>query len=167
VKALRWLVVALLAVPGLARAQALVRVADYPSFGRVTFEFAAPTAFKVVRRGDRLVLAFEGAPAVGAAARLPRNVRSIQGGAGGATLVMAPGAQFHVFRDHGRVSVDVLDPAPNRSAGSVPGSGQTPVAAATPTPASAPSPKAEHDQPITGAEGKWGKTPGEHDPQSD
>jgi len=139
VTALRWLAVALLAVPGLARAQAPVRVADYPSFGRVTFEFAAPTAFKVVRRGDRLVIVFNGAPVVGAAARLPRNVRSIQGGAGSATLVLAPGTQFRTFRDHGRVSVDVLDPAPNRSAGSAPGPGQTPVAAA-------------HGQPITGAE---------------
>ena len=111
---LRWLFMALLAAPSLANAQALIRVADYPNFGRVVFEFAVPTAFKVVEEGDRLLIVFEGSPAVGAAPRLPRNVRAIQGGAGSAILVMAPGTRFRSFRERSRVGIDILDPAPNR-----------------------------------------------------
>ncbi len=113
--ALRWLIVALFAAPSLASAQALVHVADYPNFGRVVFEFAVPTGFKVVEKDDRLLITFEGAPQVGAASRLPRNVRAIQGGAGSATLVMAPGARFRSFRERSRVGIDVFDPAPNRN----------------------------------------------------
>jgi len=111
---LRWLVIALLVAPTLASAQGVVRVADYPGFGRVVFEFPVPTAFEVEEEGDRLLVVFEGAPVVGAASRLPRNLRAIQGGAGSATLVLAPGARFRSYREHNRVGIDVLDPAPSR-----------------------------------------------------
>lgn len=150
--ALRWFIIVLLAAPGLASAQALVRVADYPNFGRVVFEFAAPTAFEVVQEGDRLLIIFDGAPAVGAASRLPRNVRAIQGGAGSATMVMAPGARFRSFRERSRVGIDVLDPVPNRGVHSAVRPGPAPVAAVPPAPASAVAPPVEPDHPVIGAE---------------
>ena len=108
-------VIGLLVAPALASAQGTVRVADYPGFGRVVFEFAAPTAFEVEEQGDRLQVVFEGAPMVGTARRLPRNVRAIQGGAGSATLVLAPGARFRSYRERNRVGIDVMDPPPSRT----------------------------------------------------
>jgi len=144
---LRWLIVALLAVPGLASAQGIVRVADYPSFGRVVFEFAVPTAFEVVEEGDRLLIVFDGAPSVGAAPRLPRNVRAIQGGAGSATIVLAPGARFRSFRERSRVGIDVLDPTPNRGVRSSARPGQTPVASTLSNPASEIAPSVKPEQP--------------------
>lgn len=136
--ALRWLIIALFAAPSLASAQALVRVADYPNFGRVVFEFAAPTGFKVVGKDDRLLITFEGAPQVGSASRLPRNVRAIQGGVGSATLVIAPGARFRTFRERSRVGIDVLDPAPNRNGHNAAQINPTSAAAARPLPLDAP-----------------------------
>ena len=147
-RGLGWIIVALLAMPGMASAQALVRVADFPSFSRVVFEFAVPTAFDIVQEGDRLLIVFEGAPAVGAASRLPRNVRALQGGPGSATLVMAPGARFRSFRERSRVGIDVLDPVPNRLARSAARPGQVTPAAALPTQASTPMLPAEPERPV-------------------
>ena len=148
----RWLVVALLVMPGLASAQGVVRVADYPSFGRVVFEFAVPTAFEVVEEADRLLIVFDGAPSVGAALRLPRNVRAIQGGAGSATLVLAPGARFRSFRERSRVGIDVLDPLPNRGARSGIRPGQAPVAGTLPNPMVEQTPSIKLDQPAINVE---------------
>jgi guanyl-specific ribonuclease Sa len=143
---LRWLIVALVALPGLASAQGTVRVADYPSFGRVVFEFAVPTAFEVVEEGDRLLIVFDGAPSVGAAPRLPRNVRAIQGGAGSATIILAPGARFRSFRERSRVGIDVLDPTPNRGVRSSTRPGQGPVASTLPNPTVGPASSVKPDQ---------------------
>lgn len=155
--AFRWIVIGLLVAPALASAQSTVRVADYPGFGRVVFEFAAPTAFEVEEQGDRLQVVFEGAPMVGTAPRLPRNVRAIQGGAGSATLVLAPGARFRSYRERNRVGIDVMDPPPSRGVRSAVQSTQkpeasTPAAATLPILAAAPTPPAEPAQPAVMAE---------------
>ncbi len=110
--ALRWLAAFLLAAPTLANAQAPVRVGNFPGFGRVVFEFATPTGFDVAEDGSRLLVTFEGAPALAAAKGLPRNVRAIQGTAGSATLVLVPGARIRSSKQGNRVVIDVLDPVP-------------------------------------------------------
>ncbi len=112
--ALRWLALLLLFAPGLANAQAPVRVGNYPGFGRVVFEFAKLTTFEVAEDGAQLLITFEGAPALAAAKGLPRNVRAIQGTAGSASLALVPGARFRSSRQGNRVVIDVLDPVPVR-----------------------------------------------------
>lgn len=101
-----------LLAPGLANAQAPVRVGNYPGFGRVVFEFAKPTSFDVAEDGGRLLITFQGAPALAAAKGLPRNVRAIQGVGGLATLVLVPGAHIRSSQQGNRVVIDVLDPTP-------------------------------------------------------
>ena len=60
--ALRWLAISLLFAPGLANAQAPVRVGNYPGFGRVVFEFAKPTSFEVAEDGAQLLITNDGGP---------------------------------------------------------------------------------------------------------
>ncbi len=139
-KAVRWLLFCLLAVPTLANAQTPVQVADHPGFGRVTFDFGLPTGFDVVRDGDRLLIVFEGMPAVAAAPGLPRNVRAIQGGAGSATLRLAPGARFRSFRNGNSVTIDVLDPTPDRLARNATHPAAHPASSAKPAQAPLPTP---------------------------
>jgi len=110
--ALRWLALFLLLAPGFAKAQAPVRVGNYPGFGRIVFEFAKPTSFDVAEDGAQVLITFVGAPALAAAKGLPRNVRAIQGTAGSATLLLVPGARFRSSQQGNRVVIDVLDPVP-------------------------------------------------------
>lgn len=104
------LVMGLLAIPALVRAQTTIRVGDHPGFGRVVFDFGVPTGFDVVEAGDRLLVVFAGAPALPTADGLPRNVRAIESSAGSATLVRTPGARFRSRGMGNRVEIDVLDP---------------------------------------------------------
>ncbi len=145
------LVWTLWAAPCQAGAKALVQVADYPSFGRVIFEFVAPTAFKVVEQGDRLLIEFAGSPTVGSAPRLPRNVRAIKGGVGSATLVIAPGSRFRSYRERNRVGIDVLD-APTRSPQPAPQPAVSSVLAPAATPAGTLAPPVNPGQADVAAE---------------
>ena len=105
-----------LPMAALAQDAAEVHVGDRPGFGRIVFEFQQPTTYDMVREGDRVMLVFAGAPSVEAPGKLPRNVRSIQGGHGSATLLLAPGARVHPAGIGNRVVVDVLDPPGARAA---------------------------------------------------
>ena len=120
---LRFAAALAVAAPWAAQAQgaATVRVADHPGFGRIVFEFPAPVTFNLAVDGDRVLVVFDGAPAIGAAGAPPRNVRSIQGGQGAATLVLSPGARARSSALGNRVVVDVLDPP--RTARAVAGRG--------------------------------------------
>ena len=110
---LRLAAAVVLAAPWAAQAQggATVRMADHPGFGRIVFEFPAPVTFNLAVDGDRVMVVFDGAPAIGAAgAPPPRNVRSVTGGQGAATLVLSPGARARSSSVGNRVVIDVLDP---------------------------------------------------------
>ncbi len=135
--ALRWMAILLLIAPALANAQAPVRVGNFPGFGRVAFEFANPTGFAVAEDNGRLLVTFEGAPALAAVKGRPRNVRAIQGTAGSATLVLVPGARVRSSQNGNRVVIDVLDPLPARlahnAARSAPALATPPAAVATPS----------------------------------
>jgi hypothetical protein len=114
---LRWLTLGLLLLaPGLARAQVPVKVGSFPGYGRIVFEFARPTGFEVAEADGRAQVVFTGAPVLGKAKGLPRNVRAIEGAAGSATLVLAPGARVRSTRQGNRVVIDVLDPVPGQPA---------------------------------------------------
>ena len=104
-----------LPMAALAQDAASARMIDHPGFGRVVFEFQQPTTYDMVREGDRLMLVFAGAPSVQVPGKLPRNVRSIQGGHGSATLLLAPGARVHPAGIGNRVFIDVLDPPGSRA----------------------------------------------------
>ena len=115
--ALRWLLLGLLLLlPGVARAQVPVKVGSFPGYGRIVFEFARPTNFKVTEAEDRAQVVFAGTPALGAAKGAPRNVRAIERAAGSVTLVLAPGARIRSARQGNLVVIDVLDPVPGRPA---------------------------------------------------
>ena len=104
--------VVVLAAPWVAQAQgaATIRMADHPGFGRIVFEFPAPVTFNLAVDGNRVMVVFDGAPSIGVAGAPPRNVRSVQGGQGAATLVLSPGARARSSAVGNRVVVDVLDP---------------------------------------------------------
>ena len=104
-----------LPMAALAQEAADVHVIEHPGFGRIVFEFQQPTTYDMVREGDRVMLVFDGAPSVGAPGRPPRNVRSIQGGHGSATLLLVPGARIHPAGVGNRVIVDVMDPPGSRA----------------------------------------------------
>ncbi|MGI4955181.1 MAG: hypothetical protein ACRYGM_25525, partial [Janthinobacterium lividum] len=88
----------------------VVRTINHPGFGRLVFEFAGPTEYNLAVDGDRVMVVFEGAPAITSPGVLPRNVRGIQGGQGAATLLLSPGARARPTVIGNRVVIDVLDP---------------------------------------------------------
>lgn len=88
----------------------VVRTVNHPGFGRLVFEFAGPTEYNLAVDGDRVMVVFEGAPAIASPGVLPRNVRGIQGGQGAATLLLSPGARARPTVIGNRVVIDVLDP---------------------------------------------------------
>ncbi len=108
---LGWAALAALAPWAALADTAAVRVADHPGFGRVVFEFAAPTPYEMAVDGDRVILVFDGAPVIGPAGAPPRNVRLMQGGTGSATLVLSPGARARAVAMGNRVVLDIMDPA--------------------------------------------------------
>ena len=113
---LRWLLLGLLLLPGLARAQALVKVASFPGYGRIVFQFARPTGFEVTEADGRAQVVFSGAPALGVAKGSLRNVRAIERGAGSVMLVLVPGARIRSARQGNMVVIDALDPVPGQPA---------------------------------------------------
>ncbi len=148
--ALRWLALGLLLLaPGLAWAQAPVKVGSFPGYGRIVFEFIRPTGFEVAEADGRAQVTFTGAPALGKAKGLPRNVRAIEGAAGSATLLLAPGARIRSTRQGTRVVIDVLDPVPGQPARAAQAArAPTPAPAAPPVPTIAAVPaKAEEPPP--------------------
>lgn len=150
--ALRWLALGLLLLaPGLARAQVPVKVGSFPGYGRIVFEFARPTGFEVAEADGRAQVVFTGAPALGKAKGLPRNVRAIEGAAGSATLVLVPGARVRSTRQGNRVVIDVLDPVPGqpaRAAQTAHAPALAPAAPPVPTIAAVPA-KAEEAAPAS------------------
>jgi hypothetical protein len=130
----------------------IFRVADHGSFGRVVFQLPAsatssPTQTRVqTQAGDLLTLTIQGAGPIAAAvpgADLTRHVRGIDTAIDTAILRLDPGSTARVWRQDGRLIVDVFAP------GSAPSPAAHPAArlaeadsappAATPKPAPAPS----------------------------
>ena len=105
-----------LPLPAAAEGGGTVRVGDHPGFGRIVFQFAGPTGFRVQADGDRVALTFDGAPSVASPGALPRNVRSIVGKPGGATVLIGPGSEVRSYAVESRVVLDVLDPPAPRTA---------------------------------------------------
>lgn len=159
--AFRWLALALLLAPGLARAQVPVRVGSFPGYGRIVFDFTQPIAFEVVEADGQAQVLFIDAPPLGAAKGPPRNVRAIERTAGSMTLTLIPGARIRSARQGNSVVIDVLDPVPSprgaartvqAPAPAAPAPAAPPPAApppaipppaASPTPTVAAAPKAE------------------------
>ncbi len=145
--ALRWLALALLLAPGLARAQAPaptpaavpapvpVRVGSFPGYGRIVFDFTQQVAFEVTEADGQAQVVFIDAPALGAPKGPPRNVKAIERGAGSVTLTLVAGARVRSARQGNLVVIDVLDPvAPARGAVRTASAPAAPTLA-TPTPA--------------------------------
>ena len=129
----------LMPMAALAQDAGAARIGNHPGFGRVVFEFASPTGFQQSGDSDKVVLTFDGAPAVTSPAALPRNVRSVLGGAGTATLLLLPGARARAAQIGNRVVIDVLDPPAVRP--------PRPPAAKPPEPAKPTPPIAAADPP--------------------
>lgn len=111
-------VLAIAAGPALAGEAADVRMAPHDGYGRVVFEFSAPTPFTVDRKGDAVVLHFTDAGEIPAGNGSTRNITSVAGGAGMATVTVAPGARLRTLRLGNRVVLDALDPATKPAAAS-------------------------------------------------
>lgn len=138
---------ALLALaPAVAAQAADVRLGTHPGFGRVVFEFAGPTPFKLERDGDTVTLRFTGGGDVPAATGGTRNIVGVAGGDGAATITVAAGAKLRTMRLGNRVVVDVLDPAATK-----PAARPSAAVAAPPAPARVtveqPKPVAERPKP--------------------
>ena len=105
------LAAAMLAIAGpvWAAEPATVRTGAHDGFGRVVFEFASPVRFKLQQDGDAVVLSFTGAGQIPGGGGT-RNVVSLAGGDGTATLTVTPGARLRTMRLGNRVVLDVLDP---------------------------------------------------------
>ena len=104
------IVMLLAAAPAMAAETTEVRMGAHPGFGRVVFEFPAPTPFKVEREGDTVVLRFTGAGDIPATGSGTRNIVGVVGGVGMATVTVASGATLRTMHLGNRVVVDVLDP---------------------------------------------------------
>jgi hypothetical protein len=138
----------------------IFRVADHGSFGRVVFQLPAsatssPTQTRVqTQAGDLLTLTIQGAGPIAAAvpgADLTRHVRGIDTAIDTAILRLDPGSTARVWRQDGRLIVDVFAPgaAPAAAPPIAPSPAAHPAArlagadsappAATPKPAPAPS----------------------------
>ena len=88
-----------------------VRTGNHSGFGRVVFDVANGTDYRLSRDGDRVQLNFSRNPFIGTPAALARNILSISGGEGEAVLVVAAGARVRPSRIGQRVVVDVFDPS--------------------------------------------------------
>ncbi len=133
---------------GLARAEvpASVRVGDHPGFGRIVFDFPEPTSFDLVERGNRLLVTFSGAATIGTPGTVPRNVLSLAGGQGSATVLLTPGARVRPSQAGNRVVIDVLDSPPTRAR--LPGPATTPRSAPAPIlQEAAPAPQSPQQPP--------------------
>ncbi len=101
-----------------------VRVGDHQGFGRVVFDLPEQTTYHIARQGNRLQLTLDGKGTLATPATVPRNVVSIAGGDGAASVIVNPGARVQAARIGNRLIVDVLDPLPAKP---------RPVAASEPT----------------------------------
>ena len=134
------------AAPALAAETAEIRLGSHPGFGRVVFEFAAPTPFSVDRDGVTVTIHFTGAGDIPAAGGSTRNVATVAGGAGSATLTVTAGAKLRTMRLGNRVVVDVLDPADAAKPAARP---VAPAKAAGHPPAEPPKQAADQAKPAT------------------
>jgi hypothetical protein len=99
-----------LACQVLAGEPVTIRLGTHPGFGRVVFEFAASTSFTLEQTADTAVLHFQSALDIPAAGGT-RNITGVVGGAGTATIAIAPGARIRTMQLGNRIVVDVLDPS--------------------------------------------------------
>ena len=137
----------LLAIAG-EPAEIGVRAGNHPGFGRVVFDVPPGTHYRLARDGDRITVRFVPELPVADASALPRNVRSVRGGAHEAVVTLAPGATAHDMRLGNHIVIDVFDPKDAASAGDSPIAGR-----ATPTQArrSRPEPKPRRTDAAPGA----------------
>jgi hypothetical protein len=87
-----------------------VRSGVHPGFGRIVLDCARGTGYSLVRDGDRVILRLDGAPPLGEAPALPRNVRSISTRAGIVEMTLAAGAPMRAARLGNRIVIDISDP---------------------------------------------------------
>ncbi len=99
-------------LPAASRAEAVsVRAGNHPGFGRLVFDVAGRTKYRLSRDGDHVHLGFSPAVPIGDPRFMPHNVLSVLGGDGAVELVVASGARVRPSRIGERVVVDVIDPA--------------------------------------------------------
>ncbi len=99
-------------VPTTSRTEAVsVRAGNHPGFGRLVFDVAGNTKYRLSRDGDHVHLGFSPAVVINDPRFMPHNVLSVSGGVGGVELVVAAGARVRPSRIGERVVVDVIDPA--------------------------------------------------------
>jgi hypothetical protein len=91
----------------------VVRSGEHGSYSRVVFVLPPHADFSLDRTGAAVRLHFTGAGEVPGLPGIGR-VRSVLGGAGGATVIPLAGTTCRVWRIGNRVVVDVLDAAPGR-----------------------------------------------------
>jgi hypothetical protein len=163
------LLTALLApLPGLAAepARVGVRAGDHPGFGRLVFDVAPGTDFRVAQEGVRLTIIFTTQAQFDLPARRPRNLAEISAGETAVTLRLAEGAVPRTYRLGNRVVLDIADPPtatppprqaepPRRAApaaaqppGTAPPAQPPAPAMAIPTPPAAPPPPAIVTSPL-------------------
>lgn len=114
------------ATPSLA-----VRSGNHPTYGRVTIDSLATSAYHLDQDGDRVTARFGDGVSLGTAPPLPRNVAAIKIDGQVIELTLKHGGRLHAWRLDGRVVLDVLDPKDTQAAAAkVP----APVKAAAPDP---------------------------------
>jgi hypothetical protein len=96
----------------------VVRVGSHDGYGRVTFALPPRTEYRLTQQDQHVVIQFGGDLRIGAANAIPHNIVGIAGGAGQATLDLAPGTTLHDWRYGDLLVIDVLDPAARLAANS-------------------------------------------------
>jgi hypothetical protein len=124
-----------------------IRAGNHTGFGRLVFDVAAGTHYKLDRAGDTVTIAFPDKTALQQPPHAPRNVRSLKASADRAEIVVAAGASLREMRIDGHVVIDVLDPraAPPKPPQEPPKPPPepVPVKAADPPPPPIPAPAAK------------------------
>ncbi len=126
--------------PGVA-----IRAGNHTGFGRIVFDVAPGTRYKLNRDGDTVTIAFPDKTALLKPPHAPSNVKSLKAAGERAEIVVAAGAALREMRIDGHVVIDILDLAakPAKLPPEPPKSKVEPELAKAPPPATpAPEPPA-------------------------
>ena len=87
-----------------------IRAGNHTGFGRIVFDVASGTRYKLNRDGDTVTIEFSDNTALLKPPPAPTNVRSLKAAAERADIVVAAGAALREMRIDGHGVIDVLDP---------------------------------------------------------
>ncbi len=95
---------------GLKKDTVKARAGNHPGFGRLVFDVAGDTQYRLSRDGDRIHMEFSPVVLIVDPRFLPHNILSVSGGDGEVDIVVTSGTRVRSSRIGERVVVDVLNP---------------------------------------------------------